>query len=131
MIPYCDYDFYKETYKGIKVPETEFYNLSLKASMKIKNRTFGRSNNISKYCKELLKLCTCFLVDRDYEYIIKNLKNQGKKSESVGSWSVSFETSNVLKDTYDRDIEQIMQENLSEAFDKNFVPLLYRGVDYV
>lgn len=131
MIPYCDYKFYKDTYKGSKVPETEFYNLSLKASMKIKNRTFGRADNISRLCKELLKLCTCFLVDKNYEYITQNLKNQGKKSESVGNWSITFENDDTLKSNYDKDVEEIMQENLSEAFDKNFVPLLYRGVDYV
>lgn len=132
MKPYCDYKYYIETYKGKEVPETEFEHLSIKASMKVRTRTFERADNTSGKSNEAVKLCTCFLIDKikEYDELIKTSKRQNNvKSESLGKWSKTFEnkSSKELQEDLEKEEEKIIIEYLANYEDNNNVPLLYRG----
>lgn len=131
MKTYVDYEFYEDIYKG-NMPEDEVENISIKASMKIRERTFERADNTSGKSNEAVKLCTCFLIDKikEYDELISNSKNQNNvKTESLGKWSKTFENKSVkdleieLKD----ETEKIISEGLSNYEDDNGTPLLYRG----
>ncbi len=131
MKPYCDYNFYKNTYQG-NMPETDFEHLSIKASMKIRARTFERADNTSEKANEAVKLCTCFLIDKinEYDELIKTSKKQNNvKSESLGKWSKTFEnkSSKELQEDLEKEEEKIIIEYLTNYEDNNGVPLLYRG----
>lgn len=136
MEPYCDYKYYTDQYKGNEVPETDFIRLSMRASMKIKERTFGRADNTSGISNEAVKLCTCFLIDklREYEELKSTSKKQSNvKSESLGKWSKTFEnkSSKELEKELQQEIEQIIVQHLIEYEDNNGTLLLYRGCYYV
>lgn len=113
---YCDYTFYTTEYSGT-MPESLFNRLSIIASAKIKANTFGRIDEIT--IPDEVKYCTCTIVDA-----LKEIqKRDGKKSESVGSWSVTWEGSEEDK----KKLSNIMKDYLSELTDTEGTPLLYRG----
>lgn len=113
---YCDYKFYKEDYGG-SMPESSFKRLSLDASTYIKRNTFNRIDK--NKIPEEVKLCTCSLCDK----LKKMEKREGKKSETVGTWAVSYDDkSNEKADLYD-----ILLNYLSESLTEEGIPLLYRG----
>jgi len=113
---YCDYNYYKEVYGG-NMPESSFNRLSLEASAYIKRNTRNRvdENNIP----DEVKLCTCSLCDK----LRKIEKSEGKKSETVGSWSVTYEE----KSENNNDLYDILLNYLSESVTEEGIPLLYRG----
>lgn len=132
MEPYCNFKYYTDVYKGKEVPETDFNSLSLRASMKIKEQTFGRADNTSGIANEAVKLCTCFLIDKTKEY--DNLKETSKKqnnvkSESLGKWSKTFENKTVkeLDEEFEVEAYKIIRTQLANYEDNNGTPLLYRG----
>lgn len=133
MEPYCNYEYYKNVYKGKKVPALEnFESLSIKASMKIRERTFERADNTSGKANEAVKLCACFLVDKiqEYEKLIETSKKQNNvKSESLGKWSKTFEnkTSKELEQELEQEEERIIKTYLLNYEDNNGTLLLYRG----
>lgn len=132
MEPYCDYNYYTDVYKGKEVPETDFENMSIKASMKIRERTFERADNTSGKSNEAVKLCTCFLIDKikEYDELISISKKQNNvKSESLGKWSKTFEnkSSKQLEQDLKEEIENIIAEYLANYEDDNGILLMYRG----
>ena len=113
---YCEYEFYRDDYKGA-MPESLFNRLSIIASAKIKASTFSRIDEASIPVE--VKYCACTIADQ-----LKEMqKSDGKKSESVGSWSVNYEDSEIGK----KKLNDIMKDYLSESTDINGTPLLYRG----
>ncbi|MBO5179278.1 MAG: hypothetical protein J6B87_02905 [Clostridia bacterium] len=118
MTQYADYKYYKEEYKG-DMPETDFDRMSKKASAKIKANTFGRIDESNP--QEEVKYCTCVIADA----LLVASKIEGKSSESVGSWSVSYDN-NSKADT-NSVVESIIKEFLSEVYTADGTPVLYRG----
>lgn len=116
MTQYADYKYYKEEYKG-NMPETDFEKLSKIASAQIKLNTFNRIDEAEVPAE--VKFCMCVIVDK----MLITMKNEGKLSESVGPWSVSYASSQEGRKT----IENTMVEFLANLVDKNGTPLLYRG----
>ena len=58
-MPYADYNWYKEVYKGFETGEEEFSSLALKASKYLDKITFGRIDDAD----ENVKLAMCAVVD--------------------------------------------------------------------
>ncbi|MEG0873036.1 MAG: hypothetical protein RSG48_03645 [Clostridia bacterium] len=114
---YCDYIFYQSEYLGT-MSKTLFNKLAIIASAEINKYTLGRISTKIPVVDEV-KYCTCELVD----YIKKAKKNEGKKSESVGNWSVNFVDKLEIK----RDIYDIVKKYLSYIKTEDGTPLLYRG----
>lgn len=106
---YCEYDFYKTNYSGT-MPVSTFNRLSIKASAYIKSNTFNRITE--PVLDENVKYCMCDLVDK----MLKIEKREGKKSESVGTWSTAYVESAEDK-----------QELYNTLLDYLDLSLLYRG----
>lgn len=129
MRQYTNYEFYKDTYKG-NMPESDFDKLVIRASYEVRKNIFNR--DIKGYEDEV-QLATCSVADVLYKIeqleTKKNTTISGKtlKSESVGDYSRTFETSSV------NDIEtQISSQKskITEELTKYLLAtgLLYRGV---
>ena len=113
---YCEYTFYEETWGGT-MPETTFIRLSIEASMYIKRHTFGRIDEDD--IPEEVQYCTCAIVDAMQEIE----KRTGKSSETVGSWSVSYQDS----EDDDSNLYDILTNYLLDVKTSDGNSILYRG----
>lgn len=129
MIKYTDYDFYIDTYKG-DMSENDFNKLVIEASYEVNKNIFNR--DIRGY-EEEIQLVTCSIADILLEIntleVEKNstILDKKIKSESVGDYSKTFETTNIS------DIEaQISnhKQRIKDELKKYLLQtgLLYRGV---
>lgn len=106
-MPYADFNWYKEFYKGFQTGEEEFSSLALKASKYLDKITFGRIDDAD----ENVKLAMCAVVDSMH----KTERVSHIASESNDGYSISY-------------------KNTGESLYKTasmFLPpeLLYRGVE--
>ena len=118
MTQYADYNYYIGKYKG-SMPEPDFDRMSKSASAKIKGNTFGRIDENNP--QEEVKWCTCVIADT----LLAASKMEGKSSESVGSWSISYD--NNSKSDTEKTVQSIIKELLSEVYTEDGTPVLYRG----
>lgn len=114
MEKYVDYSYYIDTYRG-NMPEIDFNKLAVIATAKIKAHTFNR---IGAEVPDEVKWCACVLAEK----IADIQKTEGKASESVGVWSVSFRDA--------RNSNEIIVDTIKALLGDvklNGVPILYRG----
>lgn len=127
---YATYEFYKETYGGT-VSDGDFTRLGVKATAFLDYYTMGKVKDNSEM--EAVKLAFCALVDKYSEIEAVSLSAQksvseaasvGKKSESVGSYSVTYQTSDEFKA-----MERNLKSELAEICRMYLAGtnLLYRG----
>lgn len=90
---YADYKFYSEQYHGT-VGESDFPRLAVKAAAFLDYYTMGRVKSDPEL--DAVKMASCALVDK-YSEIEQNAAQTGKKSESVGSYSVTYQTAQEIK----------------------------------
>lgn len=94
---YADYGFYASCFMGSSIKEEDFNRLALRASQFLDYYTLGKSRNNPGL--ENLKMACCAIAEK-YQVLEKAQKavveslNGGEsvKSESVGSYSVSYQT---------------------------------------
>lgn len=129
MTNYTNYEFYIDTYKG-NMPQNDFNKLVIRASYKVQKNIFNRP--VTGYEDEV-QMATCSVADILYQ--IEQLENKRKKilsnqilkSESVGDYSRTFDTSSVsdieteISNQKTKIIEEIRMYLLNTG-------LLYRGV---
>ena len=84
-MPYADYAFYTDTYKGNAIPSTEFGRLSERATEYIDEQTLDKAKDYTDTDSRLKKAC-CAVADVYYKYE----NGGGKSSESVGNYSVTY-----------------------------------------
>lgn len=100
---YADYTFYKDKYHG-GLDELEYKGLAEKSSAYLDYYTMGKA----KYNKDLeaLKMACCALSDKykeieelssAYKKISSDAVSVGKKSETVGSYSVTYLSASEFK----------------------------------
>ena len=99
------------------MPESKFKNLSIEATMYIRRNTSNRID-IENVPNEV-KLCVCALVEK----MNKIEKQVGKKSETVGSWSVTY----LGNAEWSNELYNILLNYLSEVKDAEGTPVLFRG----
>lgn len=129
MANYTDYDFYKDTYKG-SMPESDFDRLVIRASYEVRKNIFNRP--IAGY-EEEVQLATCSVADIllkiEQLETKKNTTISDKilKSESVGDYSRTFDTSSVndIETEISNQKTKIIEEIRMYLLDTG---LLYRGV---
>ncbi|MDN9637783.1 hypothetical protein KLL63_17745 [Clostridioides difficile] len=110
MKTYIDYEFYNSL--GGKIPQGSFDRYAIRATKYVDYNTFNRIEEVT----EEIKLATCEVADLIYK---SNLEGDKEiQSESVGSHSVTYSTSN-------KTIEQKAYDILKMYLDSD---LLYRGV---
>lgn len=129
MANYTDYDFYKNIYKG-NMPESDFDRLAIRASYEVRKNIFNRP--IIGY-EEEVQLATCSVADIllkiEQLETKKNIAISDKtlKSESVGDYSRTFDTSSVsdIETEISNQKFKIIEEIRMYLLDTG---LLYRGV---
>lgn len=98
---YADYPYYKNTYLGTAIQETDFPRLALRASSFLDYYTQGRAGKNQEL--EALKMACCAVAEQ-YQSIdlvskaalnaLQNSANVGEggelQSQSVGSWSKTY-----------------------------------------
>ena len=82
-MPYADYDFYKNTFFGSKIPEDDFLYFAARASEYIDSR-FGEN----AADEEVLAKACCALAEVFYD----DQPEQNISSEKVGDYSVNYST---------------------------------------
>lgn len=127
---YATYEFYKNTYGG-SVSEADFPRLAVKASVYLDYYTMGKAKGSADM--EAVQMACCALVDKysELESIsvsaqkrVSEAASVGKKSESVGSYSVTYQTADEFKG-----MEQNLKADIAEICRIYLAGtnLLYRG----
>ncbi len=129
-----DFAYYTEVFEGTAIPEQYFKRLSKKAERFVNYATCNQADTTSGTVLETVKECICEIAEQYQimEKLEKQALGEGEKvisSESVGSWSVSYDTPtktdvNTLEYTTEKNkrLYSIVKEHLA------FTGLLYRGV---
>lgn len=129
MTNYTDYEFYIDIYKG-NMPQNDFNKLVIRASYEVRKNIFNRP--ITGYEDEV-QMATCSVADILYKIEqIETKKNttisdKTLKSESVGDYSRTFDTSSVsdIETEISNQKSKIKEEIRMYLLDTG---LLYRGV---
>ena len=111
---YADFQYYKDTFLGNAIEEIEFPRLSLRASEYIDAHTGGVIPRLSAIPEEVQK-ATCAVAEKIQAYESK----AEVTSESVGSYSVTYKTSDA---TYEQELGKVLRLYLGNT------GLLYRGL---
>lgn len=87
---YADFEYYTGTYQGTSILERDFPRLSLRASSFLDYYTQGRA----KLNQDLdaLKMACCAIAEQVALFDVSSSGTAGVKSESVGSYSVTYQT---------------------------------------
>ena len=119
-----NWTYYDGTYKTamgtVTVPQASFNRYAIKASTEVRKRTFGNIDE-SKAIPDSVQFCVCELAEHYYRCDQENDHN-GVESEKDGSWSVTYESSDKVKDYNDKVAKGIIYQYLS------CTGLLYAGV---
>ena len=100
---YADFEYYRDTYHGVLVLESDFQGLAVKASAYLDYITMGKAAKNASL--DALKLACCAVVDKYSEIDAMVLKGResvndvvsgAKKSESIGSYSVTYQSAEEL-----------------------------------
>ena len=118
---YLTYEEYKQM--GGPLEETAFSRFAFGAEQTVRRATFGRVDRMKEVPKAV-KWLVFELVGRAWQ------KEEGTArvaSESVGSWSRSYQAQTAEEGRADTDA--LIRDYLAMETDDNGIPLLYLGVD--
>ena len=122
MIIYADESFYNDEYlcgkEAVITAAFDYYARS--ATVEIKRFT-GRNVDEGNI-PECVKNCCCELAELICEHTAVKARSDGKTSESVAGWSVSYESSQQAKETFTNAVCDIIYKWLSGT------GLLFTGV---
>jgi len=116
---YLAYQEYKSL--GGTLDLTPFNMLEFRARKEIDDYTYGRLKKLNTQVEDV-KLCIMDLIDKIKKY---NDNNNGKSSESVGSYSVTYNKPINKEEKEER--RSIINSYLSECKLEDGTPYLYRG----
>lgn len=130
---YADYSYYVSSFLGSSIKEEEFSCLALRASQFLDYYTMNKSKSVPEL--ENLKMACCAVAER-YQVIESAQKiaaeslneTEDLKSESVGSYSVSYQTAGEKATTAASAAEKARAELVGIA--RQYLAgtgLLYRG----
>ena len=96
MSSYADITYYRNTYKGTKIPENQIEEKLKEASQHIDtltyNRIVGRKfENLTKFQQEIIKEVVCRLADFEYEN--EDILQTTLSSYSINGVSMGFDKS--------------------------------------
>lgn len=87
---YADFGYYTDTYKGTSVLERDFPRLALRASSFLDYYTQGRAKLNPDL--DAIKMACCAIAEQVALFDSSQSGSAGVKSESVGSYSVTYQT---------------------------------------
>lgn len=108
-MPYADFNWYKEVYKGFEMGEEQFSSVALLASKYLDKITFGKIDEVSTG----VKLAMCAVADKMFTLAVSS----NIASESNDGYSISYKNQCEEKVLYKAASLFLPQE------------LLYRGVE--
>lgn len=124
MTAYADYAYYRDSFHGSAVSETDFPGLAVKASVFIDRLTFNRLRSAETIPDEA-KMATCAVAER-----IQIAEKSGalsvdvsKKSENTDGYSVTFNDLSLVRAQLYADYEEAALPYLYGT------GLMYAGVD--
>lgn len=129
-----DFTYYTEVFEGTAINEQDFNRYSKKAERFVNYATCNQASTAIGDTLETVKECICELAEQ-YQIMEKTEKQslgEGEKviaSESVGSWSVSYDTptkADVNTEEYVKEKNKKLYSIIKEYL--AFTGLLYRGV---
>ena len=122
MVIYADEEYYRNEYLCGKeaVITADFDYYARAATCEIKRFT-GRNVDEGNV-PECVKSCCCELAERICVYETARSESTGKTSESVGGWSVSYESTQQVKEAHVNAVGEIVYKWLSGT------GLLFTGV---
>lgn len=119
---YVTYDYYKNTFGGSAISETEFNSLEREARKRLDGFTFNRIKNDNTLITDDVKECLCVMMEK--KQAIDNQTETGTKaSETVGNYSVTYVNPTDANTTLSSKLYEVAKLYLWET------GLLYRGLD--
>lgn len=120
-----DVTYYNGAYKSVMgataLPADSVDKYLYKASQLIRKYTFGNIDE-EKQIPDSVQMCTCEVAEKLYEADTYGDKHAGKKSESVGDQSVTYEDSQQHKSKLKEEAISIIYTDLGDT------GLMYAGV---
>lgn len=132
---YADFEYYRDTYHGVSVLEADYPGYAVKASAFLDYYTMGKAADSAEL--DAVKLACCALAEKYAEIEMMMLKAResmndlvsgNKKSESIGSYSVTYQNAEDVSkgarqfaEELKKDLPQIARAYLTGT------GLLYRG----
>ena len=122
MTVFVNEEYYKNEYLCGKeaVIDTAFDFYARQATAEIM-RYIGR-NLTNTEIPNCVKMCCCEVAERKFTHEKKTTDTNGKTSESVGGWRVSYESAEKSKEECDESVKSCIYKWLSGT------GLLYRGL---
>lgn len=122
MTAFVSEEYYKNEYLCGKeaVIDTAFDFYARQATAEIKR--YIERNLTDAEIPDCVKMCCCELAELNYKHEKTTTDTNGKTSESVGGWSVSYESAEESKKNYDKAVKACIYKWLSGT------GLLYRGL---
>lgn len=123
---YADYTYYKETFGGTAIPESDFNRSVIMAGRYINQFTYNRITEDNKNEVDGLEDCACDMAESVYTMIYSSSSGE-KKSETIDGYSVSY----VTNQTDGEDIRTALVRNLYAiaTLYLSGTGLLYAGVN--
>ena len=106
---------------GGGLDEAAFHRYSFMAKKEIDRETFGRIKSMPDV-PEAVRMLTFELIQVNAK---GDLSEESVTSESVSGWSKSFK--DVSKEDFDKERMRLILSYLSDEYDDQGTPLLYRG----
>lgn len=128
---YATYDYYKNDFGGVTVPEDDFPAAAARASRYLDAITMGRIGKIGECSEPVMNAC-CAAAEIAWRYskYSSQIAEAGtKSSESVGDYSVTYRTSEITQNA-SRGVSEFEQVEMYTAV-KPFLystGVLYRGL---
>ena len=119
---YVNYDYYASTFYGNKIVEKDFPRYALRASQFLDYYTHGKAKDNAGL--DAIKMACCDVAECFFAGDFAVNSSKGVKSESVGSYSVSYETGKEKIETAQAtraECAAVAREYLADT------GLLYRG----
>lgn len=124
-----DYDYYEDTYKGDKIPQSDFERIELRASNQVEMFIMGKdyTNWNNQNYTEQIKMATCSVADVLYDAeekkkILDSMSDSKSKivtSEKVANYSKNYATASYkdLKDEVSNDnIKRLIRRRNKQLF---------------
>lgn len=127
---YIDLDYYKTTFGGSLIPDTDFAKCERLARVSIDNFTFNRLKNDNTLITDDVKECLCVMMEKAYSINQEEAATEGKiiSSESVDGHSIGYAISDYEKNEIDKSrITKLKLYNIAKDY-LAMTGLLYRGL---
>lgn len=125
---YTSYDYYKNDFGGVNLPESDFSAAATQASRYLDVLTGGRARQCS--CSEAVQNACCAAAELVYQYdkaVSESEKTGNKASETVGSYSVTYRSADVGAGLSLKENQSVSLYN-AVRFYLSGTGLLYRGL---